>query len=37
MNPLHKAAWEGRTTTVEHLLSNCGDRNAIDSVSQQDQ
>ena len=36
MNPLHKAAWEGHTTTVEHLLINGADRKAMDNVSQQD-
>jgi ankyrin repeat protein len=36
MTPLHKAAWEGHTATVEHLLRSGADRNAVDEVSQQD-
>jgi ankyrin repeat protein len=36
MTPLHKAAWEGHTKIVKHLLFKGADRNAVDNVSQLD-
>ena len=33
--PLHKAAWEGHNKTVELLLNNGADREALDNVIQQ--